>query len=375
MSERFFVATRKGLFTIERNGRGESPWKITGTAFLADPVYIVMHDPRDDALYAALGHGHFGVKVHRSRDEGATWHEVAAPAYPTLPEGQSPDRCQMSGREIPWRTELIWSLAPGGPDEPGVLWCGTVPGGLFKSTDHGDSWNIVRSLWDEPLRKAWFGGGLDYPGIHAIAVDPRDSKRVTLGVSCGGVWQTTDGGDTWACRAEGMFAEYMPPEQRGTPHVQDPHMLVACDGQPDAMWVQHHNGVFRTVDGAASWQHVPDMPPSDFGFAVAVHPQEPDTAWLVPAIKDEHRIPVDGKVVVTRTRDGGNSFEVLRRGLPQEHAYDLTFRHALDVDQTGDRLAFGSTTGSLWVSEDQGDSWQTISQHLPPVYCVRFANG
>jgi len=136
--------------------------------------------------------------------------------------------------------------------------------------------------------------------------------------------------------------------------------------------VQHHNGIFRSDDGGKTWVEIKKAGPSTFGFAVVVHPDEPDTAWFIPAIKDEKRIPVDGKVVVTRTRDGGKSFDTLSKGLPQEHAYDLVFRHALDIDGTGNRLAFGSTTGSLWVSEDQGDSWQTVSANLPPVYCVRF---
>ena len=136
--------------------------------------------------------------------------------------------------------------------------------------------------------------------------------------------------------------------------------------------MQHHNGVFRSTDGSMSWREIENVPPSAFGFAVAVHPEEHDTAWFVPGVSDEHRIPVDGKVVVSRTRDGGESFNVLTKGLPQEHAYDLTFRHALDIDESGDRLAFGSTTGSLWVTEDGGDSWETVSTHLPPVYCVRF---
>jgi hypothetical protein len=151
------------------------------------------------------------------------------------------------------------------------------------------------------------------------------------------------------------------------------HRLAQCRAAPECLWAQHHNGIFRSTDGAASWHEVKDVPPSVFGFAVAVHPEDPDTAWFVPAIKDERRIPVDGRVVVTRTRDGGQTFDVLRRGLPQEHAYDLTYRHALDVDRTGRALAFGSTTGSCWVSDDQGDHWQCLGEHLPPIYCVRFA--
>lgn len=191
-------------------------------------------------------------------------------------------------------------------------------------------------------------------------------------MSCGGVWETTDGGESWQVRADGMRADYMPPEQAGTPEIQDPHRVVACAADFDVLYTQHHCGIWRSGDGARSWQEIAEAGPSTFGFAVAVHPRDPDTAWFVPAVKDEHRIPVDGKVVVTRTRDGGKSFDVLREGLPQEHAYDLTFRHGLDVDDSGDRLVFASTTGSLWISEDQGDSWTAVCEHLPPVYAVRF---
>ncbi len=135
--------------------------------------------------------------------------------------------------------------------------------------------------------------------------------------------------------------------------------------------MQHHNGVFRSTDAAKTWQSI-KIDVSVFGFATVVHPEDPNTAWFVPGVKDEMRIPVDAKVVVTRTRDGGKTFDVLREGLPQEHAYDLAFRHGMDIDASGDRLAFGSTTGSLWTSDNQGDSWQQFSAHLPPVYCVRF---
>ena len=131
--------------------------------------------------------------------------------------------------------------------------------------------------------------------------------------------------------------------------------------------------MFRSTDCAQSWQEVKTVKPSTFGFAVAVHPEDPKTAWFVPGVSDEKRIPVDGKVVVSRTRDGGESFDVLTKGLPQTHAYDLTFRHALDIDDSGNRLAFGSTTGSVWVTEDQGDTWQTVTTQLPPVYSIRFA--
>lgn len=367
MSDRILVATRKGLFTVARNGSG---WKVESVDFLADHVSMVLADPRDGALYAALDHGHFGVKLHK-RGSNSAWEEIATPAYPEKPEGVVDN--DMWGRPIPWSTSKIWALEPGGPDEKGVLWCGTLPGGLFRSTDGGASWEFMRNLWDSPRRQKWMGGGADLPGVHSICVDPRDSKRVQIAVSCGGVVTTTDGGLSWDSEFTGMRAAYMPPEQAFDPDVQDPHRLVQCRANPDRLWVQHHNGIFRSDDGGKVWEEIAQAGPSTFGFAVAVHPQDPDTAWFVPAIKDEKRIPVDGKIVVTRTRDGGKSFDTLTRGLPQEHAYDLVFRHALDIDESGDRLAFGSTTGSLWVSDDQGDTWQTISANLPPVYCVRFA--
>ncbi len=362
MADLIHVGTRKGLFAIRRGKGGK--WAVERTAFLGDPVTMLLRDPRDGVLHTSLKLGHFGVKMHRSRDDGRTWDETAVPAYPAA-EGAE----KVKGSSL----EQVWCLETGGADQPGLLWCGTLPGGLFVSRDGGDSWSLVESLWNRPERSEWFGGGYDVPGIHSVCVDPRNSRHVIVGVSCGGAWATKDGGKTWTCCATGMFAEYMPPESRDNPNIQDPHRVVRCDGAPDALWAQHHNGVFRTTDGAKTWRECPDVPPSRFGFGVAVHPREPDTAWLAPAIKDERRIPVDGKVVVSRTRDGGKSWDVLRKGLPQDHAYDLVYRHCLEVDESGDRLAMGSTTGSLWVSEDQGDSWSAISTNLPPIYCVRFA--
>jgi hypothetical protein len=369
MSTRCHVATRKGLFTLDR---GASAWSVSRVSFLGDNVTLVMHDPRDGALYAALNHGHFGVKVHRSRDGGATWQETAAPKYPEKPADYVPRKTPAEGTPADWSLKLIWSLSPGGEQQPGVLWCGTLPGGLFRSDDAGDSWELNRPLWDDPRREEWFGGGADHPGIHSICVDPRDHRHVLIGVSCGGVWRTRDDGKTWDIGGKGLRAEYMPPERQFDPNIQDPHLLVQCAADPDVLWVQHHNGMFRSTDGAASWTEIKDVKPSVFGFPVAAHPGEANTAWFVPAVKDEKRYPAGGCVVVNRTRDGGRTFDTLTRGLPQEHAYDLVFRHSLDVDETGNRLAFGSTTGSLWFSENGGDSWMTASSNLPPIYAVRF---
>ena len=370
MGDRILVATRKGLFTIERAAAGK--WAVAAADFLGDNVSIAIEDPRDGKLYAALDHGHFGVKVHRADASGRPWQEIATPAYPEKPAGL--EELDMWGRPLPWSTVRIWSLVAGGKDQPGTLWCGTLPGGLFRSDDHGASWQMARALWDHPKRKQWMGGGADLPGLHSIIVDPRNSRRVWVAVSTGGIWLTEDGGASWEQRGEGMRADHVPPELTHDPIAQDVHCLAQCPAAPDRMWVQHHNGIFVSSDEGRTFAEITGVEPSVFGFPVVVHPREPDTAWFVPAIKDEKRVPVGGQVVVTRTRDGGRSFEVLRNGLPQQHAYDIVWRHAFDIDGTGERLAFGSTTGALWVSESQGDSWHCIAQHLPPVHCVRFAS-
>lgn len=172
-----------------------------------------------------------------------------------------------------------------------------------------------------------------------------------------------------------MVADFMPPEQREDQVIQDPHRIVRCPVDPDALWCQHHNGVFRSRDGGAQWERIPTHErglASQFGFAVAVHPRDPDTAWLVPAAKDERRIPVDGRFIAARTRDGGASWTPLSRGLPTGDAWDLVYRHALDVDASGDRLAMGSTTGNLWTTADGGDSWTHVTAHLPPIYALRY---
>lgn len=372
MSDRLYVGTRKGLFTLQRDG---ARWDIAATAFLGDPVPMLLPERDGKSLHVALDHGHFGSKLHRSTDGGATYTELAAPVYPPKPEGDE-DLDPFKNTPRPWALKLVWALEQGTPVQPGRLWCGTIPGGLFRSDDAGATWAMVRPLWDHPdRRKHWFGGGADQPGIHSVLVDPRDGRHITVGVSCGGVWQSFDEGASWTQTAHGMRAAYMPPDQSLSPDSQDPHLLHACAAEPDVVWCQHHNGIFRSVDGARNWTEITQAGPSTFGFGVAAHPRAPETAYFVPAIQDQKRIPVDGRVVVTRTRDAGRSFDVLTRGLPQRHAYDLVFRHALAIDGTGERLALGSTTGNLWLSEDGGDSFEHVSAHLPPVYCVRFGPG
>jgi hypothetical protein len=358
MADRLYVGTRKGLFEVVR---GRIDWEVAQVHFLGDPVTAVLAD--GDTAYAALDLGHFGAKLWRREGSGA-WSETATPAFPPKPEDAGDD-------PHPWSLGKIWVLERGGI--PGRVWAGTMPGGLFRSDDAGTSWSLNEALWHMPERREWVGvAGGEQPGIASVLIDPRNPRDIRIGVSTAGVWASTNDGVSWRNVNHGMYADYMPPERREDPIVQDVHRLARCAAHPEVVWCQHHNGVFRSEDAGATWRELAAIRPSKFGFAVAAHPRDPNTAWFVPATKDALRIPVDGRVVVARTRDGGRSFDVLRSGLPQHHAYDLVWRHALSVDQTGERLAFGSTSGGLWTSEDGGDSWTMVEARLPPIAVVRF---
>jgi hypothetical protein len=346
----WWLGTRKGLFAADDDG-------IRSVSFLGTPVTMVL--AHGEHVWAAVGHGHYGPKLHRSDDGGRTFAEIASPRFSEATDGED---------EAP-SVSMVWALERG---RNGRLWAGTLPGGLFTSDDDGATWTLVESLWARPEREQWMGGGADEPGIHSIGIHPGDPDDVVVAVSCGGTWRTRDGGASWVLGGEGMKARYMPPGREDDRMIQDPHRVVRAPTNPDVCWCQHHSGAFRSSDAGATWSEL-GIPPSSFGFAVAVHPNDPDTAWFVPATKDDLRLPVEACVVVARTRDGGRSFEVLRDGLPQRDAYDLVYRHALDIDPTGQRLAFGSTTGSFWTTANAGDTWREISHNLPPIYVVRGA--
>ena len=353
MSDRAWVATRKGLIELRRRA---GAWAVERASFVGDPVSMVLPPDASGTMFAALNLGHFGVKVHASDDAGASWREVAAPAFPAQPEG-------VSGPA--WKVSQVWSLERCGS----TLYAGTLPGGLFGSADDGRTWQLDEALWNRPERLAWNGGGYDVPGIHSISA--LAAGTMLVGVSCGGAWITRDAGMSWAQTAHGMRAEYMPPDQAFDPEIQDPHAIAHCAAHPDVLWCQHHNGIFRSTNGGALWSEL-HAPLSSFGFAVAAHPVDPQTAWFVPAVKDQCRVPVDRALAVNRTRDGGASFETLRAGLPQHDCYDLVYRHSLAVADDGTSLLMGSTTGGVWASDDGGDHWATLSARLPPIYALRF---
>ena len=271
---------------------------------------------------------------------------------------------------IPAKTNYIWLVEPGGVDEPNRLYVGTDPGGLFVSDDGGDSFQLVDTLWHHPSNTHWFGAGRDHPGAVAIQVDPRDSRHLTIGISVGGVYVSMDGGEIWEARNRGLFADYLPDPLHE--HGHDPHIILASPSNPDVLWQQNHCGIFRSENRGLQWRDISDKNggPAGFGFALAVDDEDERVAWVAPAVSAEYRVPVDRALVISRTEDGGETWQDLRRGLPQVNCYDLVFRHALD--KTGDTLAFGTTAGNFYVSDDRGDNWATVTNNLAVVYSVRF---
>ncbi|MBN1965576.1 MAG: glycosyl hydrolase [Anaerolineae bacterium] len=360
MSHLMFLGTRKGLLIYEQEKSGA--WLPRQEVFRGAPVSYAALDPRTGVLWAALDYGHWGTKLQRSDDLGATWREVSAPAYP---EGA----VRADGE--PATLSYIWIVAPGGADQPDRLYVGTEPGGLFVSDDGGESFTLLDPLWNHPTRAdGWSGGGRDQPGVCSVVVDPRDSNHLFVGISVGGVYESTDGGQTWHVRNRGLYADYLPDPHAEVGH--DPHFMLASPSNPDVLWQQNHCGIFRSTDAACNWTDISDANgPAGFGFALALDAADAQTAWVVPAISAEYRVPVDGALCVCRTDDGGQTWQAFRAGLPQQDCYDIAFRHALDVD--GDRLAFGTTSGNVYLSDDRGESWQNLAQNLAVVYSVRFA--
>ena len=360
MKSTLLLGTRKGFISYQyKNGK----WKAENLSFEGVPVSIAYVDGRTGTWWAALDHGHWGVKLHRSNDRGNSWEEVTAPAYPEGSEIKD---------GIPATTRYIWAMASGGKKFPSRIWLGTDPGGLFVSEDAGNNFQLVKSLWDHPTRKGgWFGGGRDQPGIHSIVVDPRNENRIHIGISCAGVFETIDAGKTWHIRNKGMHADFLPDPNAETGY--DPHILVAAPSNPDILWQQNHCGIFRSTDAAMNWQDIGQTDgPAKFGFAIAVAEDDPDQAWVAPANSDTTRTAIKGALCICRTDDGGKSWKTLTKGLPQENCYDIVYRHALTL--SGDALAFGTTTGNLFLSQDKGESWQVINNYLPMVYSLQFAD-
>lgn len=357
-SRTLLAGTSKGLVVYRKvNGN----WEAADIFFRGMPLTLVYVDRRTNTWWAGIVHRHWGQKLHRSADEGKNWTEVKAPKYPETTKLSSGKSATL---------KKIWTIEQAGSDRPNGLWIGTEPGGLFYSEDNGESFFLVESLWNHPSRSdenQWFGAGRDHPFIHSVVVDPRDSDHVYIAVSCAGVFETRDGGKNWNPQNKGLIAAYLP-----NPNVEvghDPHRMLLCEANPDVLWQQNHCGVFRSTDAGENWANVTDEKGlANYGFALAVDAENPLRAWTIPAISDLERVAPDLALCVCHTQDGGISWQALRKGLPQKNTFDIVFRHSFDNCQ--ETMAFGTTNGNLYLSENYGESWKLISNNLARVESI-----
>ncbi|MBA2773259.1 MAG: exo-alpha-sialidase [Nocardioidaceae bacterium] len=353
------IGTRKGLWLARSDAARES-WSLDGPHFLMNEVIACAVDQRDGQtrLLAGAMSSHFGPQVFRSDDGGVTW-------------GETPNGAIRFPEDTGTSLEQVWQLTPGLESEPGVVYAGTQPSALFRSTDRGETFEMVRSLWDHPHREQW-GAGYGGQAIHTILPGVTDPNAMSVAMSTGGVYQTADGGQSWTPANVGVKAYFLPdpwPE-----FGQCVHKVARNPDRPERMYIQNHHGVYRTDDGGAHWTSIADGLPSDFGFPIAVDPHDPDSVYVFPLVADSERIPPGGKPRVWRSDDAGETWTELSKGLPEDGFYAGVMRDALTVDSSDPTgVYFGSRDGSVFASNDRGESWTPVVEHLPDVMCVRAA--
>ncbi|MGF7210868.1 photosystem II stability/assembly factor-like uncharacterized protein [Skermanella aerolata] len=345
------VGTKKGAFVLESDAARQS-WELRGPYCETWPMNHVIADPATGTILAGGGSEWFGPAVWKSGDLGATWtHSSAGLAYP---EGEAP-------------IKAVWSLAKSGAS----LYAGVDPAGLFRSDDGGETWSHLAGLRNHPSRPHWNPGGAGLI-LHSLLPHPDDDRRLWVGISAAGVFHTADGGETWETRNRGTRADFMPEDQRYPEFGQCVHCLVMAASMPDRLYQQNHCGMYRSDDGGRHWTSIEAGLPSSFGFPAAAHPRDPSTLYLLPLNGDSAgRYVPDGKAAVWRTRDGGETWKDLRTGLPQGNTYFGVLRQAMATDRLEPAgVYFGTSTGSLYASADEGDSWTCVAQHLPTVLSV-----
>ena len=361
---RLLVATRKGLWTLTGDAARRS-WKLAGPQFLGHIVHHAVADPRDGrTILAAARTGHLGPTVFRSIDNGKTWKEA----------GKPPAFAADSGRVV---DHTFW-LAPGHASQPGVWYAGTSPQGLFRSTDGGATWDGVAGFNAHPQRKAWCGGDQDGtpdgPKLHSILIDPRDPLHMYIGMSSGGVFESHDGGADWHPLNQGVRADFQPNPDIEYGH--DPHCVRFAGGNPDRIYQQNHCGLFRLDRPATRWTDIGVGMPKAVGyvgFPMVAHPQDANTAWVFPMDGTDvwPRISPGGKPAAYRTRDGGKTWKRQADGMPKAQAWWTVKRQAMTVDAfpiAG--VYFGTTSGEVWGSRDEGRTWKCLAAHLPHIYAV-----
>jgi len=352
------VGTTKGAFILRSNAQ-RSRWEVGGPYFHGHNVYAMAYDGRggQHRIWTST-QSYWGTFVRSSDDFGKSW---------TNPQ-QAPVR-------FPPDTGLslknIWQIALGPPDEPNVLYCGVEPAALFETRDAGENWSLVRGLFDHPHRHRWVpgNGGL---ALHTIVLDPAEKQRMYVAISSGGVYRTNDGGATWTAQNRGVRAMFLP--DKYPEFGQCVHKITLHAARPERLFLQNHWGLYRSDNCADHWTDIANGVPSDFGFAMVMHPRNPDYVYIVPVESDEFRCACDGRLRVYRTRNAGASWEPLMRGLPQKRAYETVLRDAMtadDYDPVG--IYFGTRSGQLFGSRDEGKTWKKILEGLPSVVCVRSA--
>lgn len=353
------VGTMKGAFVF-RADRERRTWEMGGPYFPGNVVYALAYDSRAgrQRLWAGVMNWHWGALLRSSDDFGRNW---------TNPETASVKFPESTGEAL----KQVWQIVPGPASEPETMYCGVEPAALFVSRDGGETWALDENLWNHPQREKWVpgGGGMC---LHTILVDPEDPRRVRIAVSTAGMYVTEDGGASWRPSNRGVRADFLP--EKYPDFGQCVHKVAQSRKRPDRMFLQNHWGLYRTDDRGESWIDVANGVPSDFGFAVGIHPEDPDTAWIVPLEADTFRCTPEGKLRVYRTRNAGGSWEPMANGLPQENAYETVLRDALAVDALGPAgVYFGTRSGKLFASNDEGESWQEVASGLPPVVAVKAA--
>jgi photosystem II stability/assembly factor-like uncharacterized protein len=346
------IGTRKGLFLL-RGDDERRDWSLEGPLLTGWEVFHALLDPRDGTLYACTNSFVYGPTVHRSTDLGTTWTRAEELGLPG--DGEA-------------TLEKTWHIEPGRPDEPGQLWLGAAPGVLFRSDDGGESWEAVQSLLEHPTREQWQpgAGGMC---CHSIQLDPEARERMYVGISAAGVFRSDDGGESWTPANKGTAADFQPDN---FPEVgQCVHKVLLHPGRPDRLWQQNHCGVYRSDDRGESWERLEDNGlPSGFGFPLALHPRDPDRAYVVPEVGAENRVTCDGRLGVYTTRNAGDSWELASRGLP-EQAWAAVMREGFAFDRLDPfGLYLGTQSGSVFVSADGGESWQEAASQLPPILSV-----
>jgi len=363
-SVRLLVGTRKGAFVLSSDGTRKD-WDISGPHFAGWEIYHIKGSPADpDRLFAAQSTGWFGQVIQRSDDGGLNWEPVG---NQFLYEGVPGTHQWYDGTPHPWEFARVWHLEPS-LTEPDTVLAGVEDAALFRSTDGGQNWMELSGLRGHGSGSSWQpgAGGMC---LHTIIVSPNDPKRIFVAISAAGVFRTDDGGETWSPKNRGLHSEGIPASDAEVGHCV--HRLALHSSRPDVLYMQKHWDVMRSDDAGESWVEVSGNLPTDFGFAIDVHAHEPETIYVVPIKSDSEHFPPEGRLRVYRSRSGGNEWEPLTKGLPQNDCYVNVLRDAMAVDSLDScGVYFGTTGGQVYVSADAGDSWAPIVRDLPTVLSV-----